>query len=186
MQQDFKQRSRRPGMFFLRLSLAFILVVAFLGFGCAQPDPTRTLTEEELAAVREANLAYPEAWLADDPGAVRAALTADAVLMPSGGVDPIEGMSEINQFFWPSDAPVTQVTEFSMQPQEIGGSPTQAFARGLMSLQFDLETETTIESYRTSGTYFMRLRPNDEGQWSISHYMWNHPAWQVVASRPKG
>jgi len=161
------------------------LVLTTLVVGCAPTELPTTLSQEQREAVRRANLAYPAAWVAGDAQAVRNLLTDDAVLMPSGGSDPRIGKAEINEFFWPEDAPVTRVTEFSMEPAEIGGTPSLAFSRGAMTLQFELDTESAIESFRTSGTYLMHFLPAENGEWLISHYMWNHPSWELVDRQPR-
>jgi ketosteroid isomerase-like protein len=161
-----------------------IIVVLTMVVGCAQDGPSRQLSATDLAAIRSASLAYPEAWLSNEPEQVKATLTEDAVLMPSGGLAPLEGLPAISEFFWPVGAPPMEVTEFVMEPAEVAGTASLAYVRGDLTLEFEMESEGALETYRTSGTYLMILRPGSNRSWRISRYTWNHPPWERVASRP--
>ena len=160
--------------------MALLLMV----IGCVQGDSRRQLSQADLEAIRSASLAYPEAWLSNEPDRVRATLAEDAVLMPSGGMAPVEGMAAINGFFWPADAPPMTVTEYIMEPAEVAGRESLAYVRGAMKLTFQTESNDILESYSTSGTYLMILRPDANRAWKISRYTWNHPPWELVASEP--
>jgi ketosteroid isomerase-like protein len=160
------------------LSLAFLLLAG----GCSQGGPLEQLSSADLEAVRSASLAYPEAWLSNDSDRVRATLTDDAVLMPSGGMEPVEGMPAIDQFFWPADGPPMEVTEYVMEPAEVAGTASLAFVRGDLTLTFEMKSEGALQTFTTAGTYLMILRPVADGSWRISRYTWSHPPWELVAS----
>lgn len=172
MTRPARRGPRRPAMY----------LMLCLTCGCAPTGGSGQLTVEDLAAIRRANLAYPAAWLSNDPEQVRATLTDDAVLMPSGGMAPVEGLSAIDEFFWPADAPPSTVTVFTMDPREVAGTSSVAYARGAMTLTFDTASDTGTETYTTTGTYLMILRPTSDGAWRIARYTWNHPPWELVAT----
>ena len=164
----------------LALSLAFLLMAV----GCSRGGPSGQLSTADLAAIRSASLAYPEAWLSNDPEKVRATLAEDAVLMPSGGMQPVEGMPAIDDFFWPTDGPPMEVTEYVMEPAEVAGTTSLAFVRGSMTLTFEMESEGALQTFTTAGTYLMILRPVIDGSWRISRYTWNHPPWELIEAEP--
>ena len=109
--------------------LAFAVVCA----ACStQATVDQQLTAEDIEAIRELNLAYPAAWVANDPGAVMATLAENAVLIPALGTDPVKGAAAIREFFWPEDAPPSTVPVFTMNPEEIDGTGDTAYVWGTM------------------------------------------------------
>lgn len=130
---------------------------------------TRVSSEaRDAAAVKAADQAYAEAWLANDPDAVMATLTRDAVIVPSG-MEPFEGPEAIRAFWFPPDSPATTVKEYRLDQDEVAASADLAYVRGSFTLAFDYDGD----SYQNEGSYFSLLRRNDDGGWRISRRTWN-------------
>lgn len=134
--------------------------------------PNGRLSPADEARIRAVNEAYAAAWRRNDPAAVRATLSPDAVLIPQGNA-PVRGLDAINRFWWPPSGPRTTVTGFTITTDEVGGGGTIGFVRGSFVLDFSWEEKGKTVSRRNRGNYFMLLARDDEGQWRISHRMWS-------------
>ncbi len=143
-----------------------------------QATVDQRLTAGDIEAIRELNLAYPAAWVANDSEAVMATLADDAVLIPALGTAPVKGAAAIREFFWPADASPSTVPVFTMNPEEIDGTRDIAYVWGTMSLSFAVEEEGATRRYSTAGNYLMVMRRDDNDQWKIARYIWNHPPWE--------
>lgn len=157
----------------------WFLVLPFVCAACSTQTVDQRLTAEDIEAIRELNLVYPSAWLANDPDAVMATLTDDAVLIPALGTDPVRGAEAIREFFWPPDAPPSTIPLFEMNPDGIEGAGDIAYVWGTMSLSFSIEDEGESQLYTTAGNYLMVMRRDDSDQWKIARYIWNHPPWEL-------
>lgn len=126
------------------------------------------LSSAELSAVEAADQAYADGWLAGDRDQLMATMTDDAVLMPSG-METIEGSNAIREFWWPPDAPATNVLEFNLMRQELGGRDDFAYVRGSFTLRFEYGGDT----YNSRGDYLTLLRKIPQTGWRITHRSWN-------------
>ncbi len=162
----------------LHRGLGFLLFTIVCAACSTQATVDQQLTAEDIEAIRELNLAYPAAWVANDPDAVIATLADDAVLIPALGTPPVKGAAAIREFFWPADAPPSTVPAFEMNPEEIDGTGDVAYVWGTMSLSFAVEEEGATQLYSTAGNYLMVMRRDDSDQWKIARYIWNHPPWE--------
>jgi uncharacterized protein (TIGR02246 family) len=156
----------------------FSAFAVFCAACSTQATVDQRLTAEDIEAIRELNLAYPAAWVANDPDAVMLTLADDAVLIPALGTTPVKGAAAIREFFWPADAPPSTVPVFTMSPEEIDGTRDVAYVWGTMSLSFAVEEEGATQLYSTAGNYLMVMRRDDGDQWKIARYIWNHPPWE--------
>lgn len=137
--------------------------------------PGGPLAPGEVAAVREVNERYADAWLMGDPEEVLALFTDDAVLLPHHGDAPVKGKASIRDHFWPPGSPPVEVTRFDMSPEEIMGRDGLACARGRFALEFRFGSAEDPRSYSTAGNYVMIFEKADDGDWRIAWYIWNDP-----------
>jgi ketosteroid isomerase-like protein len=156
-------------------SLKHFLVACLAGTtlpACGDDDPYEyLLTANELVAIQQAHFDYREAWLANDSAAVMASLTADAVLMPHHGDPVVAGAAAIREFWWPPDSPPATVTAFETSIDEVGGSGDVGYLRGTFSLSFEYGGQT----YTNGGNFMEIARKQEDGDWLISHRIWNDP-----------
>lgn len=143
-----------------------------LGTACSAPVQDarhdEELSAEDSAAVARADRAYAAGWLAGGADPVMTTLHRDAVIIPSG-MDPLNGVDEIRGWWFPPDAPPTNVHRYELDQSEVGGSGTLAFVHGSFELAFEYDGS----EHESGGTYLTLLRPDDEGNWLISHRMWS-------------
>jgi len=157
-------------------SLASTLALSvMLGACSAFRSPGGSLSAADLAAVQELNLSYPSAWRDGDPDGVIALFTDDAVLMPHHGGAVVEGVEAIRSHFWPPGAPRTNVSEFTMTPNEITVSGSLAYARGRFALTFWWDGDDGRVTYSNAGNYLMVFSRQQDGEWKISRYIWSDP-----------
>ena len=133
------------------------------------------LSAEDVKAVKAANQAYVDAWLANDPEAVMSTLTHDAVLIPHHGVDPVSGAKAIRQFWFPPGSAPTKVTHMVNSVTEVQGSGPLAFVWGRSELAFTYKGQT----FRNEGNYLAVLRKGEDGRWRIARRIWNDPVAEV-------
>ena len=150
--------------------LAPMVLASFLMLSipaCSGTDD-ESLSSVEIEAIKAASHVYGTAWLSNDPEAVMATLTNDAVIVPSG-MSPIQGEEAIRAFWWPEDSPPTHVTEFSSTEEEAGGYGGFGFVRGTFTLRFQYDGG----DFSSGGTYLSLMRCLPDGSWRISHRMWS-------------
>ena len=156
--------------------LGICVVGAWLLAACAEDDADEyLLSANDLAAIQQAHFAYRDAWRANDPDAVMASLTADAVLMPHHGAPVVAGADAIRQFWFPPDSPPATVTTFDTTVDEVSGSGDVGYLRGTFSLSFEFGGQT----YTNGGNFMEIARKQADGDWLISHRIWNDPVPQL-------
>ena len=152
------------------LRVALALFAAACGPGAEAPDAA-----PELARLRAVNDAYRTAWLAGDSAGVLRLFTPEAVLLPHHGDPPVVGIDAVREFWWPPGAPRTTITtlDITSEGAEVHGDVGTLWGR--FALAFTFESEGTPRSLRNVGTYLMVLRRQPDGEWRISHRMWDDP-----------
>jgi uncharacterized protein (TIGR02246 family) len=161
----YKSRSQA-----MPVAAALILLV-----GSARAADAVPLSSADREAVQAVNDAYRKAWLANDAEGVRRLFTDDAVLLPHHGVDPVKGMRAINDFWWPADAPPTAITRLEMTAQEVGGQGDIAYILGQAEVAWTGSNGGGDKSFSNRGTYLSILRRQPDGEWKITHHMWDDP-----------
>ncbi len=163
-----------------RLSLAIAVATAILGaaasaLGTSAPRVSPT-DEAKVRAVLEQ---YRSAWLANDAEAVLRLFTADAVLLPHHGVEPVVGIEAARAFWFPKGGPPTTITEFALTVDETGGSGDLAFARGHSRLAWVTGEGAAAKRSSNAGTWLTLLGRQPDGSWRITHQMWDDPPAQT-------
>jgi uncharacterized protein (TIGR02246 family) len=155
-----------------------LLLLALLPAAPSRLIAQTGLSPQDAAAVRAVNLAYPAAWLKNDRTAVRRLFADDAVLLPSGGHAPVEGMAAIEKFFWPPDSPPFRILKYELSPVEVSGAGVVAYSWGKLALSFETAPGDPPKTSSSEGTYLMVFRKTG-GAWKLARYMWNtHPTGQ--------
>jgi uncharacterized protein (TIGR02246 family) len=161
---------------FTWLGFAAALIAVPERIPAAPPGPG--FSEQESRSVREVMEEYRRAWLANDENAVLRLFTADAVLMPHHGVEPVVGLVAAREFWFPKGGPPTTITEFAMTVDETGGSGDLAFARGHSRVAWVTGEGTEAKKSSNAGTWLTLLRRQPDDSWRISHQMWDDPPAQ--------
>ena len=131
------------------------------------------LSAEDIAKIKQAHTRYEETWLKGDADGVRALFTEDCVLLPPHADKPRNGQKGLNEFWFPPDAPVTQVTKLVVTPQNISGDGEIATVWGTYQVAWTTmqDGKTTESSHQ--GIFLNVLRKQADGQWKFSHHMWD-------------
>ena len=160
----------------MRYTSHLIVAVAagvLLACGDARPSPA-AFSAADRRAIERLHDEFADGWVSGDSARVLQTLTADAVILPHWGDDPVVGVQAIQAFWWPSGAPPTRVLHFTMRADEIAGTHDLAFARGRYALTFEVPSMEGPRSVTTAGNYLMLFRRELAG-WRISHRIWNDP-----------
>jgi uncharacterized protein (TIGR02246 family) len=139
---------------------------------------SNSLSAEDLAKIKQVHTKYEEAWLKGDADGVRVLFTEDCVLLPPHGDKPRIGQKGLNEFWFPPDAPPTQITKLVVTPQSIGGDGQVAYAWGTDEVEWTTTQngKTTTSSHK--GMFLNVLRKQPNGEWKLSHHMWDDAVTQ--------
>jgi uncharacterized protein (TIGR02246 family) len=132
-----------------------------------------SLSAEDMANIKRVHSKYEEAWLKGDADGVRALFTEDCVLLPPHGDKPRIGQKGLNEYWFPPNAPSTQITELAVTPQSIGGDGEIAYVWGTDEVAWTTfqAGKTTYSSHK--GIFLNVLRKQANGEWKMSHHMWD-------------
>jgi len=153
------------------LLVALLFVPAFAVGGA-------NLSSDDVAKIRQVHKSYEEAWLKGDADGVRSLFTEDCVLFPPHGDRPRIGQNGLNEFWFPPNAPPTQITKLVVTAQDIGGDGQIAYVWGTDEVAWttSVNGKTTTSSH--GGIFLNVLKKQADGQWKISHHMWDDPVQQ--------
>ena len=154
------------------------VLVAGLGLLPVLVAPNNGLSAADAAKIRQVHVRYQEAWLKGDADGVRSLFTEDCVLLPHHGDPPRVGKKEMDLFWFPPDAPPTTVTKLVLTLKSIGGDGLIAHVWGTDEVAW-----TTVQGGKPAvasnkGTFLNILRKQPNGEWKISHHMWDDPVSQ--------
>ena len=140
-----------------------VLIASYVGTAVAQD-----LNDADLNAMRAAAESYADAWLTSDADTVMATFVDEPVLSPSQ-LPYLEGQDAARAFWFPADSPPTKVSEFTMTEIEISGSGNLGYVRGTFRLAFEYDGS----DYENHGKYVTILRKSQDGEWRITHHLWD-------------
>jgi len=153
-------------------AIPMVLLVALFPVGIAA---TGGLSQEDVAKIKRAHKNYEEAWLKGDANGVRVLFTDDCVLLPPHGDKPRIGQKGLNEFWFPPDAPPTQITKLVLAPQDIGGDGQIAHVWGTFEVAWTTTQDGKTTSSSHKGIFLNVLRKQTNGEWKFSHHMWDDP-----------
>jgi uncharacterized protein (TIGR02246 family) len=151
----------------------FLPLLVLLPMPFAARSADSDLSKDDIAKIREVHKRYESAWLKGDANGVRALFTEDCVLLPPHGDKPRIGQKGLNEFWFPPNAPPTQITKLVVTPQSIGGDGQVAYAWGTDDVEWTTTQggKTTTSSHK--GMFLNVLRKQPNGEWKLSHHMWD-------------
>jgi uncharacterized protein (TIGR02246 family) len=134
-----------------------------------------SLSADDIAKIKRVHSKYEEAWLQGDADGVRALFTEDCVLLPPHGDTARIGQKGLNEYWFSPNAPSTRITKLLVTPQSIGGDGEIAYVWGTDEVAW-----TTVQSGKTTsashkGIFLNVLRKQADGEWKMSHHMWDEP-----------
>jgi len=171
-------RVRRPNGGYRRGGATLIQKVLLglsLSLFCAVLGSAGSLSADDLAKIKRVHSQYEQAWLKGDADAVCALFTEDCVLLPPHGDTPRIGKKGLNDYWFPPNAPPTQITKLVVTPTSIGGDGEIAYVWGTHEVAWTTvqNGKTTTASHR--GIFLNVLKKQSDGEWKMSHHMWDEP-----------
>ena len=152
----------------IRKFLALLLVVSPM-----VEAAKKGLSAEDVAKIKEMHKKYEDAWLKGDNDAVRALFTEDCVLLPPHADTPRIGHAGLNEFWFPPNAPPTQITKLVVTPQGISGDGQIAYAWGTDDVAWTTEQDGKKVSASHTGIFLNVLRKQANGEWKFGAHMWD-------------
>lgn len=133
------------------------------------------LSAADIAKIKQVHKKYEEAWLKGDDNGVRALFTEDCVLLPPHGDKPRIGQQGLSEFWFPPNAPPTKVTKLVLTPPSIGGDGQIAYVWGTDEVAWTTVQDGKTTSASHKGMFLNVLRKQADGEWKVSHHMWDDP-----------
>lgn len=133
------------------------------------------LSGEDIAKIKEVHRKYEETWIKGDANGVRALFTEDCVLLPPHGDTPRVGQEGLNEYWFPPNAPPTKITKLEVKPESIGGDGQIAYVWGTDEVAWTMEQNGKKTSAEHKGMFLNVLKKQANGEWKISHHMWDDP-----------
>ena len=155
----------------MRNKSLWIGLILFAGVHCLAASAAPV--QDDIRLIRAVLEHYRTSWLTNDPEGVRGCFTADAVLMPHQGLEPVVGMKAINQFWFAPTSSKTTVLKYNRTIDEIEVSAPLAYARGRSEVEWRVEDKGMTEDWRNHGDYMAILKKQKDGGWLITRLMWN-------------
>lgn len=152
---------------------SFLALLALAG--SALGTPTTGLSTEDIEKIKQVHKKFEDAWLKGDANGVRYLFTEDCVLLPHHGGPPQVGIREMDQFWFPVNGPPTTVTKLKLTLQGIGGDGRIAFVWGTHEVGWTTVQDGKATSSSNKGTFLNILKKQRNGDWKISHHMWDDP-----------
>src|SRR4051812_11962521 len=107
-----------------------LLTLVCLMFGSTLSLGEGTLSQDDIAKIREVHKQYEQTWLKGDDNGVRALFTDDSVLLPPHSGTPRIGRKGMDEFWFPAGAPSTKVTRLELVLNDVGGDGQIAYVWG--------------------------------------------------------
>lgn len=134
-----------------------------------------SLSAEDVAKIKQVHKKYEETWLRADSNGVLALFTDDCVLLPPHGDTPRIGQKGLNEYWFPPNAPPTQVTKLVVTPQSIVGGGQIAYVWGTDEVAWTTVVDGKTTSASHKGIFLNVLRKQADGEWRFSAHMWVEP-----------
>ena len=163
-------------MFYPR-TLSSLLVLLALA-GAALGTELSNLSRQDIAKIKQVHEEFEAAWRKGDADGVRRLFTEDCVLLPHHGERPRVGKKEMDEFWFPTDGPPTTVTKLKVSLESIGGDGQTAYVWGIHEVAWTTVQNEKTTSSSNKGTFLNILKKQPNGDWKISHHMWDDPVGQ--------
>ena len=139
------------------------------------PHPTAngTLSSDDIAKIRQVHKQYEDTWLKGDADGVRALFTEDCVIFPPHASKPRIGQQGLNEFWFPPNAPRTEITKLVVTIERLGGDGQIAYAWGTDEVAWTTAQDGKKTSAAHTGIFLNVLQKQPHGEWKISHHMWD-------------
>jgi len=160
------------------ISRSVTVLVAALGLLPALAAAESGLSASDIAKIRRVHQRYEEGWRKGDADAVRSLFTEDCVLLPHHGDPPRVGKKEMNAFWFPPNSPPTTVTKLVLTLTSIGGDGQIAHVWGTDEVAWTTVQDGKSVAASNRGTFLNILKKQPNGEWKISHHMWDDPVSQ--------
>jgi uncharacterized protein (TIGR02246 family) len=131
------------------------------------------LSAEDVATIKQVHKKYEEAWLRGDNNGVRALFTEDCVLLPPHADKPRIGQKGLDEFWFPPNAPPTEITKLVVTPQSFSGDGQIAYVWGTDEVEWTTTQDGKKTSASHKGIFLNVLRKQADGEWKLAAHMWD-------------
>jgi ketosteroid isomerase-like protein len=149
-----------------------LLSLLLLALGSACSKPPATLSETDLAAVRNTLEDYRQAWLAGDAERVLSHVSDSIMMFVPGTVGTIAGKQALRAFWFPASDTVYPIRKYEISKQQVYGGGDIAVVQGHSALAWETVVRDSVHSSATSMSEFLTSLRRENGQWRIFRQMY--------------
>jgi ketosteroid isomerase-like protein len=155
-------------VFLFRMILLPVLLVHLIG--CAENQSTEP-TDVDSQAVLQVHNDYVDGWLNMDQEKIMSLIEGDARLQPSG-LSPVDGKSQIQDFWFPQDGSVTSVNDFKTNIISLEVLDTLAISTHHSILDWEYQMDTLSFGMIQEGYNTTIYKKQSDDTWKIWRSMW--------------
>ncbi len=160
---------KRDSHYFFKLSYILCTLILISNSGCADTNSESGSKAEQ--AVLQVHRDYVQGWLQMDKEKILGLLQEDARLQPSG-MKPVDGISEIQEFWFPNDSSVTTVNKFETEIISMKIIDTLAVSTHSSILDWNYQKDTISFGMLQKGINTTIYRKQSDDSWKIWRSMW--------------
>ncbi len=155
----------------IRKIAAFVALLLSAGILAAAAE--NTLSGNDVAKIKQVHKNYENAWLKGDANGVRSLFTDGCVLLPPHASKPRLGQTGLTEFWFPPNAPPTEITKLVVTIQGVGGDGQIAYTWGTDEVAWTTLQDNKKSTSSHKGVFLNVLQKQSNGEWKISHHMWD-------------
>ncbi|WP_370087249.1 SgcJ/EcaC family oxidoreductase [Ekhidna sp.] len=146
---------------------SLIIITGLICLSCAT-EPHSKLVPEEIKNISET---YVNGWLDGDSAKVLNLFAEDATIIPSG-MEPILGIENIRDYWFPNDSSITTIHSYEVELLELKETDSMAYSleKGVLNFTYTKDdfTMTRASTSHASTVY----KKQTDGTWKIISRMW--------------
>jgi uncharacterized protein (TIGR02246 family) len=156
----------------MNIQKVFFLFASLLP-SCALAATPNKLSADDVAKIEQVHRRYEDTWLKGDAKGVLSLFTEDCVLLPPHSDSPRIGQKGLNEFWFPPNAPHTQITKLVVRLQGLAGDGQIAYVWGTHEVAWTTLQDNKAVASSHKGTFLNVLEKQADGEWKISRHMWD-------------
>ncbi|QNL22206.1 hypothetical protein HZR84_09735 [Hyphobacterium sp. CCMP332] len=161
---------KKDRSYFALFSIVLPLMISLYLLGCDENQSKESI-DKEGEAVLQVHNDYVDGWLKMDEEKILSLLEEEARLQPSG-LEPVEGKSEIQKFWFPKDSSLTIVNDFQTEMISLKILDTLAVSTHNSIIDWDYQKDSISFGMLQKGINTTIYRKQKDNSWKIWRSMW--------------
>lgn len=150
--------------------MKYVLTLLVIAIACSAPTSEK-FSQQDRETINKIRMDYVKGWLANDKETVLNLFHEDATIVPSG-LPPIQGMNEIEEYWFPNDSSVTTIHSYDITLNTMAGTDSMAYSleKGVLNFTYE-KGDFSMKKISISHATTVYKKQAD-GSWKIISRMW--------------